>query len=330
MAAPLTEADIRPAALFDAYLALVASDVETYFSAPERHEMECPACSHPGEPAFEKLGFAYRECPDCRSLWVSPRPSFSAFSAFYAESPSAEYWADVFTPAVAEVRRVKLWGPKARQIQQLAERYGNAEAPFRAVIDIGGGNGVFAREFSAISSHEVVVIEPSPAAARACRESQVPVIEAFLEDVSTDQLPEGPRVFTSFELFEHVHDPRTWMESIGDLMNPGDLLVMTTLSGTGLDIRLLWEESASVNPPHHINFLNPASIRILAENCGFRTLEVFTPGQLDIDILRANQEKLQDHFWPLILNASVDVRASWQSFVASSGCSSHMWAVLKR
>ncbi len=328
----LSEHEIRPAELFATYLALAAKDAHDYFAESRRDTMDCPACDHPGNPAFSKLGFEYRECPECRSLWVSPRPAFADFSAFYSTSDSSKYWADVFSPAVMEARRERLWRPKARRIVEIAARWADPESPFRTVVDIGGGTGVFAEEYAAASDTDVsvVVVEPSPEAALACRQRGITVVESFLEDLQPDQLPPRPTVFTSFELFEHVHDPHGWLSSLAGLMSPGDILVLTTLSGTGLDIRVLWEQSASVNPPHHINFLNPQAMRLLAHRCGLESLDVFTPGQLDIDILRNSASMIGDRFWQLIVESDDDTRARWQSIITDSGSSSHMWAVLRK
>ncbi len=117
---------------------------------------------------------------------------------------------------------------------------------------------------------------------------------------------------------------------MADLMRPGDLLVLTTLSSTGLDIRVLWEQSASINPPHHINFLNPGAMRQLADRCGLTLLDVTTPGQLDIDILRNNMDKISDRFWRLLVQSDVATRTRWQSVVAETGNSSHLWAVMAK
>jgi len=324
----ITEEEIRPPNLFQTYLDLATEDIKEFFADASREPMACPACDSEGELAFEKLGFAYRECQHCWSLWVSPRPTFEAFVSFYSNSASSQYWAEVFYPAVESVRREKLWRPKAEQIGEIAS---GLSVAFNNVIDIGGGSGTFAEEFRALSDLSVVVIEPSPESAAACRERGITVIESFLEDVKPNELPQGHSIFTSFELFEHVHDPRHWLASIADLMRSEDVLVVTTLSSLGLDIRTLWDQSASVSPPHHINFLNPASMSKLATHVGLEPLRVFTPGVLDLDIMRNNRNKVTDRFWGSVLDASDDDELSrWQQFISDAGRSSHMWAVLRK
>jgi hypothetical protein len=107
---------------------------------------------------------------------------------------------------------------------------------------------------------KVTVIEPGLHLAKSCRDRGIDVIEKFLEEVQTGDLPKGRKVFVSFELFEHLHNPEIFMKQLYELMSAGDLFIFITLSSTGVDIQGLWENSKSVSPPHHLNFFNPYSI----------------------------------------------------------------------
>jgi hypothetical protein len=328
MNSSVTEEEIRPADLFQEYLLLSIQDIHDFFANEPRENLTCPACDSEGDFAFEKLGFSYRECANCWSLWVSPRPTFESYVAFYSKSASSRYWAEVFYPAVEVVRREKLWRPKVRKILEITSGF---SVTYHNLVDIGGGSGTFAEEFSALSDTQVTVIEPSPEAAATCRLRGIEVIESFLEEVQVTGLPAGPTIFTSFELLEHVHSPRHWLQSISDLMRSGDIAIITTLSSLGVDIRTLWEQSDSVTPPHHINFLNPAAMSILAARVGLSPLKIFTPGVLDLDIMKNNYNKLSDRFWRSILDASdAEKLSDWQQFISESGRSSHMWAVFQK
>lgn len=322
----MKEEEIRPQAIFDEYLRLAAEDTVTYFSDAERISGRCPACYGVGAAAFEKTGFRYEQCPDCHTLFVNPRPAASAFSAYYTESPSSKYWASTFYKETSAARREKLWKPKARAVHEIIMRHANAALPL--VVDVGGGYGLFAEEIGFLMGDLPVVIEPGPHLASVCREKGVPVVEKFLEDVSPSDLPERSKVFVSFELFEHLHDPQLFMSHLNALMSSGDLFVFTTLSGTGADILALWENSKSIMPPHHLNFFNPHSIRILLARCGFKALEVTTPGKLDIDIIANNYRNIKDRFWRTFVEMTDDAdRQRWQEWVAANGWSSHMMIV---
>jgi hypothetical protein len=164
------------------------------------------------------------------------------------------------------------------------------------MVDIGGGFGLFAEEIKALCGQAPVVIEPGPDLAAACREKFLPVIQKFLEEVVPADLPNGPKAFVSFELFEHLYDPATFLRQLSSLMASGDLFIFTTLSGSGVDIQALWEDSKSVTPPHHLNFLNPRSVALLLARLGFENLAITTPGKLDIDILANNRAAIKDRF----------------------------------
>jgi 2-polyprenyl-3-methyl-5-hydroxy-6-metoxy-1,4-benzoquinol methylase len=323
----MKEEEIRPLRVFDEYLRLAQQDAVRFFADVQRLAGFCPACASPGQLAFTKSGFDYELCPRCFTLFVNPRPVAEAFSRYYTDSPSAKYWATTFYKQTAEARRQKLWKPKAQLIHRSLLRY---QAAHHSVIDIGGGFGLFAEEMQLLAGQPVTVIEPGPDLANVCREKSLIVIEKFLEQVAIGELPNGPKAFVSFELFEHLHSPAAFLGCLKELMGPGDLFIFTTLSGSGVDIQALWEHSKSVSPPHHLNFLNPTSVAILLEHVGLELLEVTTPGKLDIDILSNCRDDIKDRFWrTFIATASAPVMEQWQNLLAESGFSSHMMVICR-
>lgn len=324
----MKEEEIRPKKIFDEYLRLAERDTQKYFGTCEQYSVCCPACGLEGVHSFVKQSFSYKECLSCQTLFVSPRPPADAFSRYYQESESARYWASTFYKETAEARREKLWCPKALMIRELVERFGTER---HGLIDIGGGYGIFAEEYEKISGKKVTVIEPGPALAQVCRDKGLVVVRGFLEEIKPEHLGVNSKTFVSFELFEHLHDPEKFLRHLFDLMLVGDLFIFTTLSGTGVDIQALWQDSKSVSPPHHLNFLNPKSARILLKRVGFDVLEISTPGKLDIDILCNNQQLIKDRFWrTFAIQATENERQAMQTFIADNGLSSHMLIVCQK
>ncbi|MFA5902873.1 MAG: methyltransferase domain-containing protein [Desulfobacula sp.] len=322
----MKEEEIRPRKIFDEYMRLAAIDADKYFSDAFRHEITCPACCSEGVFAFHKHGFSYKECSVCQTLFVSPRPPAESFYRYYKESDSAQFFATTFYKETADARREKLWRQKA---QMITEKLRGNGAEFHTLIDIGGGYGIFAEEYGRITSRLVTVIEPGPELAQACRQKGLPVIETFLEKVKTGQLPIGPKAFVSFELFEHLHDAGIFLKHLRSLMQPGDMFLFTTLSGTGVDIQALWENSKSISL-QHLNLFNPKSIRLLIERFGLYLVEVTTPGKLDIDILYNNRTLINDRFWRNFVCQATEIeRQQWQEFIALNGWSSHMSVVCR-
>lgn len=324
----MKEEEIRPQAIFDEYLSLTQKDTISYFENVKKEDCLCPACDAEGEKSFTKQGFDYCLCDNCKTLYVSPRPVPEAFDKYYTESPSSIYWATTFYKNTADARREKLWKPKAKAVLSIFKTYNCAE---HAIIDVGGGYGLFAEEIRKIVKTPVIVIEPAPHLAEVCREKGLSVIEKFLENIQETDLPNSPRAFVSFELFEHLHSPKLFLKHLWNLMKKGDIFIFTTLSGAGLDIQVLWENSKSVSPPHHLNFFNPQSATYLLSSIGFDEVSVSTPGKLDMDILLNNRSLINDRFWQSVLALSNESQMiQWQEFISKSGNSSHMMVICKK
>jgi hypothetical protein len=326
----ITEEEIRPEVVFNEYLKLTAEDTVTYFSEAEKKEIACPACGGNGQDWAEKYGFHYKLCPNCSTIYVSPRPMMDAFNAYYTDSPSTKFWATTFYKVTESARREKLWKPKAQLVKEKILALNN-EKPIQYIVDIGGGYGVFDEEIKKILDIEAIIIEPSVHLAEICRQKGLSVIEKFMEEIKEGDLPEGRKCYVSFELFEHLHDPNIFLTTVFDNMKSDDIFIFTTLSGMGIDIQLLGEHSKALSPPHHLNFMNPKSVSSLLAKNGFEVIEAITPGKLDIDILKKNSGYIKDAFWKNLLTYLDGVELEkLQSKIAELGLSSHMMITCKK
>jgi SAM-dependent methyltransferase len=288
----MKESDIRPKELFQKYLELSAADTETYFISSQREHLSCPACGNQtSQPAFEKSGFGYTVCRSCQTLYQNPRPPLEEFSRFYQESPSAQYWAKEFFPAVAEIRREKLFKPKVMELARLCQ---NENFKPAVVADIGAGFGLFLEEWRILfPDTRTIAIEPNP-------------------------------------VIEHVHDPLVFCNSLNHLLRAGGRLLLTGLSVDGFDIQVLWEHAKSISPPHHINFMSIQGFKQLLKRAGFSKVDIFTPGKLDVDIVKNTVEERDDalrgqRFIRNLLKQDEKVLKEFQQFLSKHRLSSHCW-----
>ena len=108
-------------------------------------------------------------------------------------------------------------------------------------------------------------------------------------------------------------------------MEPGDLLYMTTLTSSGIDIKELKSKSKAITPPQHINFISVSGIQEFLQKEGFKKVVITTPGEIDIDILKKNKDSLEKGFLLDILNTfSNDSLDELQKLIAKNKMSSHM------
>ena len=324
----MKEEEIRPEKLFNELLRLNREDINIYFNKSTYININCPACKEKGIFSFNKDGFNFNECPQCKTLYVSPRPDKESFNRYYTDSQSSKFWATTFYKATQKNRRDMLWKPKAKQIEEKIEKY---LPETKLILDIGGGYGVFMEEFLKLKDINHLIIEPSKYLSEICRNKNLNVIEKFLEDINVNELEGKNKTFVSFELFEHLHEPKLFLETLYNLMNKDDMFIFTTLSGMGVDIQTLWEDSKSISPPMHLNFFNPKSIDILLNNIGFKILEISTPGKLDINIMKNNKNKIKDRFWKNFIDYSnLSEKQKMQKFLSDNNLSSHMMIVCKK
>lgn len=324
----MKENDIRPEALLNRYLELSASDAERCFADVVRQPIPCVGCG--GSQAnheFEKNGFAYSSCTACGSLFQSPRPTLAAFEAFYRDSVSSRYWAEVFFPAVAEARRERIFKPRAERLSSLCAQ---KNVQVDKVIDVGAGYGILLDEWRALHPNaSLLAIEPSSVLANECRAKGLDVIEDIAENVTGYQ--SYADLVVCFEVLEHVYDPLAFVRTLVNLARPGGYVFISTLGVDGFDIQLLWEKSNSIFPPHHINFLSVAGFKLLFERAGLEEIDVTTPGVLDVNIVqnavKKDQKILHNQRFVRTLLASDATAAAFQRFLSDNLLSSHTWVL---
>jgi SAM-dependent methyltransferase len=327
----LKERDIRPETLLRQYLELTTRDAHKCFGGDPRVAISCVACGAVEAPfQFEKNGFAYVRCAACGTLFLSPRPSIAAFEAFYRDSESARYWAEVFLPAVAEARRERMFRPRVDRVASMCRQAG---VLVERLIDVGAGNGIFLDEWRARFPHtDLLAIEPSVPLARTCRSKGIPAIEAIAEDMPGRAEPAD--LVTCFEVLEHVHSPLDFLRALTGLARIGGYVCVTTLCIDGFDLQLLWEKSTQISPPHHINFPSVSGFERMFARAGLVNIRVATPGELDVDIVRNAAERdpeilVGQRFLQALL-ARTDASEGFQEFLSAHLLSSHAWIMAQR
>ena len=249
----MKEHEIRPADVFQEYLRLSANDAAECFPKNDRHKVNCPACNSSDlKHEFDKHGFDYVICNFCETLFLNPRPSEEAFDLFYKDSVSSRYWAEEFFPSIAEPRREKIFKPRVQKIRSLCN---DLDFEPKVLMDVGAGYGIFLEEWrNAYPNTNIIGIEPSKQLAEECRRKNINIIESMVEDV--DQHENYSDLLVCFEVLEHVHTPKKFLNKVNQLIKPGGYILLSTLTISGFDIQILWENSDSISPPHHINFFS--------------------------------------------------------------------------
>ena len=326
---PFNESEIRPQDLMAGLAVEVEADLQYLLDRADRFvPASCPACGGNGQLAFAKKGISYDCCPACRTVFANPRPSESLLHDFYTQSRTYAYWNQYIFPASEQVRRERIFAPRAERVIGFCKQYG---VRMGTLLEIGAGFGTFCEEIVSRNVFQrVIALEMTPGLAATCRQRDLEVIEKPVEKLD---LPDhSVDVLAAFETLEHLYSPRDFLTACRRLLAPKGLLVITCPSIDGFDVMTLGEVSDTVDH-EHLNYLNPHSIRHMATACGFDVLEVVTPGQLDADIVRNKVKQglfsLEGQPWlqHILMDRWDDLGVKFQAFLADNQLSTHMWMV---
>lgn len=320
----MKEAEIRPKEIFEEYLRLSELDGKKLNHDQFEH-ISCPACNTDSSSnKFLKNDYNYNECAKCHTLFCSPRPNKTQLDEFYFSSESSKFWSTKFFPAVKEARREKMFKPKAHDIVHLIKE---KNLGVKNICDVGAGHGLLLEEISKISSdYKLHAIEPDSDSAAECRKKGIEVLLEVSENAT--EWHNRFDLVLSLEVMEHVHSPYNFVSSLYDLAKDGGYVLITGLGYEGFDILTLQGKSNSISAPHHLNFLSVQGFEEVFKGAGFKEVEVWTPGKLDVDIVC--NATTDNHFINALQRRGEKALKEFQEFLVKHKLSSHTWVLAKK
>lgn len=323
----LHDADIRPPALLSEFKRLSLRDAAAFFGGPSALEpVSCPACGLDSAPeAFYRDGYRYALCGGCESLYVSPRPKADALDRYYAESEASRFRTAQFAGGTVAQRRHHLLRANAAWMGRVAEESGLPQvasyADFRTCIppifDEVAELGVFG-DLYAIDPW-VDVAGNCQAPVRAMGKGDRPLLNAI----------------SAFEKLEHQHAPQDFLAHLHDRLAPGGLLFLTTRTSSGFDLQTLWDKTPYIFVPEHLNLLSIPGLELLVQRTGLELVELSTPGQLDVELVRQACAGDPSIVLPRFLETLLAERGplahgDFQAFLQKHRLSSHVRLALRK
>lgn len=314
------QVDLKPTAFFDEYLALLHQDMLTLVGQNTLKQIDCPACKSAGSQAsFERFGLQYHTCVNCASLFVNPRPSDTQLSRFFKESKAKVFWRNQLFEASQQQRKNKIIKPRVEWVIDSTAEY----LPLaKHWVDLHTSQQRYIEALSQSAFPLKTVIFPY---GNFMIPTGVNLVNKPWWEINDDI---NADVITAFEVMDHACDVDALFMSLKKMLNNGGLCFLTTILGSGFDIKELGNHAPNVFPPDRLNALSVKGLRELIERHGFECLEFSTPGVLDLDIVAQALQRnpsiaVSEFIKSLALNADEDTKRSFSEFLQRNLLSSY-------
>jgi 2-polyprenyl-3-methyl-5-hydroxy-6-metoxy-1,4-benzoquinol methylase len=126
------------------------------------------------------------------------------------------------------------------------------------ILDYGCGNGLFVQYLQSKGYTNATGYDP--------------YIEAYTK---TSLLHRSYDVVTSYDVIEHVEDPKSYMQDLVSLVKPGGLLVVGTPNAEEIDLFDPEGPAVELSQPYHRHILSARALFRLAEDNNLEVVDVY-------------------------------------------------------
>jgi SAM-dependent methyltransferase len=222
--------------------------------------IDCPLCGSPSHrPLFEKQGFTFVRCEECRLVFVNPQVREDVVLSEYRTAETNDLWFDVLTSE----RQLALDREKFGEVLDLLEPYRGGGR----LLDVGCSIGLFldlARE----RGWDGVGIEFAPRALAYARDEYgLEVLDVPLEEAGFE--PESFDAVALLSVLEHTNEPRRMLADVARVLRPGGAVYVVVPNLESLACRVLHERARTFDGRNHLVYFSPSTLRGCFDRSGF-------------------------------------------------------------
>jgi SAM-dependent methyltransferase len=254
----------------------------------------CVACSsNQVSYTFNKLGFLYNKCAVCQTLYLSPRLTQEDLNRFFTESAAMKYWAEALLPLTIDRRR-EIFSERFRKIVVFIQQLGYV-FPFRHLLEVGPGNGLFLEQVKALDyAEKVSCVEPS---VFCCERIKRDALADFVYPLSLDEWKPKDKydIIVCNGVIEHPHDVIFFVRALRKVLSVGGVMIFCSPGADGLDTALC-QYAPNIEPPQMQNFLSRRGWEFVAERCDLKMPIFESIGEIDSEIVSEQISKESSPF----------------------------------
>ena len=222
--------------------------------------VDCPLCGgSEHRPLFEKQGFTFVRCAECRLVFVNPQVREDVVLEEYRTAETNDLWFDVLTSE----RQLALDREKFGEILDLLEPYRGGGR----LLDVGCSIGLFL-DLSRERGWDGVGIEFAPRALAYAREQfGLEVLDVPLGDAGLE--PESLDAVGLLSVLEHTNEPRRMLADVARVLRPGGAVYVVVPNVESLACRVLHERARTFDGRNHLVYFSASTLSDLFDRSGF-------------------------------------------------------------
>jgi 2-polyprenyl-3-methyl-5-hydroxy-6-metoxy-1,4-benzoquinol methylase len=248
---------------------------------------QCPVCANDGyehwlsgTDRFNRRGEKYQlvRCPSCSLVWLQNPPLPSEMDRHYGHN---------YDKLIIEAGEISPERWRARRRTLAKFKSGGA------LLDLGCSSGAYLETLKG-QGWDLYGVEMSENAAHSAEARSG--AKVFIGDIMEAPFPEEFfDAITSFDVLEHVYEPRKVMERVFQLLKPGGIFYIYIPNIDCGEARLFRSYWYGLELPRHLSHFCPNSLRHLGESVGFREglIETVRSSSLEFSIHYINDDLLQ-------------------------------------
>jgi len=230
--------------------------------------IDCPNCGgddHP--PLFEKQGFTFVRCADCRLVFVNPQVREEVVQDEYRTAETNDLWLDVLTSE----RQLAMDRAKfAEFLDELEPARGTGGR----LLDVGCSIGLFL-DLARDRGWDGLGLELAPRALAYARETYgLEVLDILLEDAGFE--PESFDAVGLLSVLEHANEPRRMLADCARVLRPGGAIAIVVPNVDSLACRVLHEQARTFDGRNHLIYFSPATLADMLRRSGFEPTRIWT------------------------------------------------------
>lgn len=315
------------------------SDAQEIFTKFSRtfFSRDCPACGSSLKrdlPPFQNI-YLVKACNSCLTQYVDPCPSLEALTYYYNECKCNALLGDLLRSR-HNTKNIIL-SERTEFVLDLISRQFSGRNTIR-VLEIGCSSGAFLAELkdaAKVRFEELEIIyfgiDIDKIAVSKNLDPEITLYSTSAEAFAASSNDTFDLIL-HFELIEHLQDPFSFMKSIQRLLSKSGLHHFHTPNANGLDNKALGYNdfrplAHGIFPPMHLQAFTPMNITHFALRSGFNVLQIDTPGNFDVDIVKTFGESAVAPF-QYVQDIPDEFLAVFQQWLKILSASSHMRVTL--